>query len=60
MAEKSQEIRETARALRDEFETLAKAISDSAALQSLRDRFLGRKSGALSGLLKSLEDRDSL
>ena len=29
-------------------------MSDSAALQALRDRFLGRKSGALSGLLKSL------
>ena len=54
MAEKSREIRETARALRDEFETLARAASDPAALQSLRDRFLGRKSGALSGLLKSL------
>ena len=54
MADKSQEVRETARALRAEFERLAQAISDSAALQSLRDRFLGRKSGALTGLLKSL------
>jgi len=54
MADKSQEVRETARALRAEFERLAQAISDGAALQSLRDRFLGRKSGALSGLLKSL------
>jgi phenylalanyl-tRNA synthetase alpha chain len=54
MGNKTDELRETARALRAEFEMVAQAISDSAALQSLRDRFLGRKSGALSGLLKSL------
>ena len=54
MGNKTDELRETARALRAEFERVAQAISDSAALQALRDRFLGRKSGALSGLLKSL------
>jgi phenylalanyl-tRNA synthetase alpha chain len=54
MADKSRELRETARAVRAEFEATAAQISDSAALQALRDRFLGRKSGALSGLLKSL------
>ena len=54
MGDTTQQLRETARALRAEFETVAQAISDSAALQALRDRFLGRKSGALSGLLKSL------
>jgi phenylalanyl-tRNA synthetase alpha chain len=54
MADKSQELRDTARALRAEFETLVRAISDASALTALRDRFLGRKSGALSGLLKSL------
>ncbi len=54
MAEPVQKLRDTTRALRAEFETLIAAISDSAALQTLRDRFLGRKSGALSGLLKSL------
>ena len=54
MGDKTAELRETARALRAEFEALQHAISDSAALQALRDRFLGRKSGALSSLLKSL------
>ncbi len=54
MSELVQRVRDTTRALRAEFETLAPLISDSAALQALRDRFLGRKSGALSGLLKSL------
>jgi phenylalanyl-tRNA synthetase alpha chain len=54
MGDKAQQIRETARALRAEFEGLSQAVSDSAALQALRDRLLGRKSGALSGLLKSL------
>jgi phenylalanyl-tRNA synthetase alpha chain len=54
MADKSREVRETARAVRAEFETLAREVKDSAALQALKDRFLGRKSGALSGLLKSL------
>jgi phenylalanyl-tRNA synthetase alpha chain len=54
MGNKTDELRETARALRAEFERVAQAVSDSAALQALRDRFLGRKSGALSGLLKSL------
>jgi phenylalanyl-tRNA synthetase alpha chain len=54
MGDKTQQLRETARALRAEFEAVAQAVSDSAALQALRDRFLGRKSGAVSGLLKSL------
>jgi len=54
MADKSKELREAARALKAEFEAAAARISDSAALSALRDRFLGRKSGALSGLLKSL------
>jgi phenylalanyl-tRNA synthetase alpha chain len=54
MADKSQQIRDTARALRAEFEALAGAAADSSALQALHDRFLGRKSGALSGMLKSL------
>ena len=42
MADKSQEVRETASArCAREFERLAQSISDGAALQSLRDRFLG-------------------
>ena len=40
--------------LRTEFETALGAASEPAALQAARDRFLGRKSGALSGLLKAL------
>ena len=54
MGDTTQQLRETARALRAEFQAVAHAIADSAALTALRDRFLGRKSGALSGLLKSL------
>jgi phenylalanyl-tRNA synthetase alpha chain len=41
-------------ALRAEFEAALRAASDPAALQAARDRFLGRKSGALSSLLKAL------
>jgi len=54
MGDTTRELRETARALRAEFDEVAQAVRDSAALQALRDRFLGRKSGALTGLLKSL------
>jgi phenylalanyl-tRNA synthetase alpha chain len=42
------------RSLRSEFEAGLAAAADAAALQALRDRFLGRKSGAVTGLLKSL------
>jgi phenylalanyl-tRNA synthetase alpha chain len=48
------EIREAARALRAEFEAALAAAGDTPALQALRDRFLGRKSGAVTALLKSL------
>ncbi len=48
------EVREKARALRTEFEAAVAAAADTPGLQALRDRFLGRKSGALSALLKSL------
>ena len=54
MAESLQQVREKARALRAEFEAAVSAVADEAALQALRDRFVGRKSGALSALLKSL------
>jgi phenylalanyl-tRNA synthetase alpha chain len=54
MVETLQKLREQVRALREEFESTASAAVDPAALQSLRDRFLGRRSGAVSGLLKSL------
>jgi phenylalanyl-tRNA synthetase alpha chain len=52
MPETIQTVREKARALRAEFDAVV--VADVAALQALRDRFLGRKSGALSALLKSL------
>ncbi len=41
-------------ALQAEFREALVQARDLAALQALRDRFLGRKSGALSGLLKAL------
>jgi len=54
MADRSHELRDKARALRAEFDVFAQEVKDSAALAALKDRFLGRKSGALSALLKSL------
>ncbi len=54
MLDTIQEVREKARALRAEFEAAVAAAADAPGLQALRDRFLGRKSGALSALLKSL------
>jgi phenylalanyl-tRNA synthetase alpha chain len=42
------------RALRQEFARAYASASDAGALQALRDRFLGRRSGALTALLKSL------
>jgi phenylalanyl-tRNA synthetase alpha chain len=42
------------RALKEEFGRAVRAVADSPALQALQDRFLGRKSGELTGLLKSL------
>jgi phenylalanyl-tRNA synthetase alpha chain len=47
-------LRESARALREAFNAAAATVDGPAALQALRDRFVGRKSGALSALLKSL------
>ena len=49
-----QQIRDGVRALRADFAEAAAAIDGPAALQALRDRFVGRRSGALSALLKSL------
>jgi phenylalanyl-tRNA synthetase alpha chain len=54
MADTFQKLRDEARALRAEFDAAAAGVADKAALQALRDRFVGRKSGALSGLLKSV------
>ncbi len=49
-----QQIHEKARALRAEFEAAAASVTEPDALKTLRDRFLGRRAGALSSLLKTL------
>ena len=54
MPDTLQQIRDGASALRAEFDAAAAAVDGPQALQALRDRFVGRKSGALSALLKSL------
>jgi len=46
-----QQLRDKAHALREEFEAAATKVSESDALQALRDRFVGRRAGALSALL---------
>src|SRR5262245_36732330 len=50
------EIKEKVRALRAEFEAALRdaGARGASALQAVRDRFLGRKSGAVTALLKSL------
>src|SRR5207245_10738842 len=48
------DLRATARTLRQDFDRALAAAADPAALQSVRDRFLGRRAGALTGLLKTL------
>ena len=48
------EVRDEARALRAAFDAAMAAAADAPGLQALRDRFLGRKSGAVTALLKSL------
>ena len=48
------ELKEKVRALREEFEAALARADDPAALQSVRDRFLGRKAGAVTTLLKGL------
>jgi phenylalanyl-tRNA synthetase alpha chain len=42
------------RELREEFERQAREVADSAGLQKLQDRFLGRKSGEVTGLMRTL------
>jgi phenylalanyl-tRNA synthetase alpha chain len=54
MGEASEGVGGRARALLSEFEAAAGQVDDAAGLQALRDRFVGRRSGALTGLLKSL------
>jgi phenylalanyl-tRNA synthetase alpha chain len=54
MAAPLEELRTQVRKLREEFEAALRADADGSSFQSLRDRFLGRKSGAVTGLMKSL------
>jgi phenylalanyl-tRNA synthetase alpha chain len=54
MAESLDAIRAKVRALREEFRRAAGEVRDGAALQALRDGMLGRRSGAVTGLLKTL------
>ena len=54
MADTLQQLRDRAQALGREFEAAASGVADPAALQALRDRFVGRKSGAVSALMKTL------
>ncbi len=54
MSDTIQKLREEAIALRRQFEAALAAAADSPGLQAVRDRFLGRRSGAVSALLKSV------
>ena len=54
MPESLDPLTQSVEVLRREFEVSLAAAADPAALQALRDRFLGRKSGAVTALLKSL------
>jgi phenylalanyl-tRNA synthetase alpha chain len=48
------ELREKVREIRKDFEGSLASVKDEAGLQGVRDRFVGRKSGALTALLKGL------
>jgi phenylalanyl-tRNA synthetase alpha chain len=48
--------RATARSVREDFDRALAEASDPAALQAVRDRFLGRRAGALTGLMKTLAE----
>jgi len=48
------ELKEKVRALREEFEAALSRADDPTALQAVRDRFLGRKAGAVTTLLRGL------
>jgi phenylalanyl-tRNA synthetase alpha chain len=54
MSEPIDALREKVRTLREDFARETASVADAAALQSVRDRFVGRKSGAVSALLRSL------
>ena len=59
MAGSADELKERVRSLRDDFRRSLAGASDAASLQGVRDRFVGRKAGALTALLKSLGGLDA-
>ncbi len=54
MTDEPGDLRDRVRALRREFEDSLRNAADVSALQAVRDRFLGRKAGAVTALMKSL------
>ena len=54
MADSIESIRQDAQRLREEARAALAEADDTSALQAVQDRFLGRRSGAVSALLKSL------
>lgn len=48
------DLRAQVRRLREEFEAALREAADPAAMQGVRDRYVGRKSGAITALMKSL------
>src|SRR5262245_32980607 len=54
MSDSADDLQERVRALGAEFEAALAAAGDASALQAVQDRFLGRRAGQLTALLKSL------
>jgi phenylalanyl-tRNA synthetase alpha chain len=54
MSDTIQKLRDDAIALGRDFQAALDAATDAPALQALRDRFVGRRAGAVSGLLKTV------
>jgi phenylalanyl-tRNA synthetase alpha chain len=54
MADSLDSLKDKVRALRADFDAAVRDARDAPAVQSVRDRFLGRKSGTVTALLKSL------
>src|SRR5262245_24437772 len=54
MADAVSDLRRQVAELREEFDRVVQSCRDQGTLQTLHDRFLGRKSGAVTALLKSL------
>jgi phenylalanyl-tRNA synthetase alpha chain len=54
MADSLDSLREKVRSLRSDFEAAVRDAKDAPAVQALHDRFLGRKSGSVTALLKTL------